>query len=146
MSENMLTKSIQKVLSIFDPNNRCNWPMIIAVDFDGTVVKHEYPEIGEDVPGAVNALQALNKAGYKIILWTMRSGEYLDDAVRWFEDRGIELYAVQENPEQKEWTESPKAFANLYIDDAAFGCPLIRPFGERPYVDWKPIVKALIQK
>ena len=63
--------------------------MIIAVDFDGTVVKHAYPEVGADVPGAVDALYTLVNAGCKLILWTMRSGQYLDDAVKWFEDRGI---------------------------------------------------------
>lgn len=141
----MLQRAISKLLSAHPVPDRWDWPMVIAVDFDGTVVEHAYPDIGDDVPGAAKAMQTLTKAGYKIILWTMRSGGHLDDAVTWFADRGIELFGIQENPEQKQWTDSPKAFAHLYIDDAAFGCPLIRPPGKRPYVDWKPIVKELIK-
>lgn len=58
--------------------------MIIAVDFDGTVVSHEYPHIGEDI-GAVPVLKELVAAGHKLILYTMRSGRLLDEARMWFE-------------------------------------------------------------
>lgn len=118
---------------------------IIAVDFDGTVVRHEFPEIGEEVPHCVDVLKTFQKFGFKIILWTMRSGEHLDAAVAWFAEREIALFGINNNPQQVEWTTSPKAYAQLYIDDAAFGCPLIKPSGngERPYVDWKAVKERM---
>lgn len=93
--------------------------MIIAVDFDGTCVKHRYPMVGEDVDGAVSVLKELVRKGHKIILYTMRSGDTLDDAISWFIDNDIELWGINRNPEQYGWSSSPKVFANLYIDDAA---------------------------
>ena len=96
---------------------------LIAVDFDGTVVTHAYPEIGDDA-GAVPVLKELTDNGCRLILFTMRHGKLLDDAIRWFRERGIPLYAVNENPAQREWTDSPKVFADLYIDDSALGCPI----------------------
>jgi len=117
---------------------------IIAVDFDGTVVTHEYPEVGADVPHAVRVLKRLNKAGVKIIVWTMRCGKHLDeDAQQWFESRGIEVWAYNSNPEQGAWTNSPKCYAQLYIDDAALGCTLIYQEYGRPYVDWLEAEKLL---
>lgn len=114
------------------------------MDFDGTCVMHEYPEIGADVPHAVNVLKRLNGNEVKIILWTIRSGEYLQDAVNWFTAREIELWSVNENPQQKFWSQSPKVYAPLYIDDAALGCPLIIPAdGNRPFADWLAIEKLL---
>ena len=86
--------------------------MIIALDFDGTVVTHEYPCIGEDI-GAVPVLKELTAAGHKLILFTMRSGKLLDEALAWFKRNGIELYAVNENPEQTSWTSSVKVHANM---------------------------------
>jgi hypothetical protein len=113
---------------------------IIAVDFDGTCVEHEYPAIGMEVEGAVEVLRALNKRGHRIILFTMRSGSKLDAAVKWFEDRKIELWAVNRNPEQEEWTSSPKVFADLYIDDSALGCPIMFIDGvRRPVVKWAKV-------
>lgn len=108
--------------------------MIIAIDFDGTCVTHEYPLIGRSI-GAEDVLQKLVGAGHKLILWTMRSGPYLEDAKLWFEAREIPLFGVNENPVQHSWTDSPKAYAQLYIDDAALGAPLITK-GGRPYLDW----------
>lgn len=120
--------------------------MIIAIDFDGTCVTHEHPELDRDI-GAVPVLKKLVDNGHKLILWTMRcdsgveSGQFisgLKDAVKWFEDNGIPLYGIQRNPEQDTWTLSPKCYANLYIDDAALGCPLIynESMSNRPFVDW----------
>ena len=120
--------------------------VIIAVDFDGTCVEHEYPEIGPDVPYAADTLRMLVAFGVKLILFTMRDGDHLAAAVKWFTDRGIPLYGVNENPDQKAWTSSPKAYANLYIDDAAIGCPLVYPEKEtlkRPYVDWLSVGRQL---
>lgn len=119
--------------------------LVIAVDFDGTCVEHEYPHVGMDVDGAVDVLRALNAKGHRLILFTMRSGAKLDAAVKWFRDRKIELWAVNENPEQKAWTESPKAFADIYIDDAALGCPVMFIDGARsPVVNWTKI-RALLE-
>lgn len=115
--------------------------MIICIDFDGTVVKHEYPKVGEEVVGAVKVLRKLVNCGHQLILYTMRGEQELIDAIQWFEDRNIPLYAVNMNPQQKSWTKSPKVYANLYIDDANLGCPLcyeVNP-SDRPYVDWKTV-------
>ena len=117
---------------------------IVCVDFDGTCVMHEYPEIGEEVPNAVKVLKKLNDNQVKIILWTIRSGEYLQDAVNWFVERGIELWAVNKNPQQRFWSKSPKAYASVYIDDAALGCPLkLFADGKRPFADWFEIERLL---
>ena len=117
--------------------------MIIALDFDGTVVTHEYPYVGEDI-GAVPVLKELTAAGHQLILFTMRSGKLLDEALAWFERNGIELYAVNENPEQKSWTSSVKVHANIYIDDCALGCPIRFEDGvRRPFVDWQKVREIL---
>ncbi len=143
-------------------------PITIAIDFDGTCVTHEFPNIGKDI-GAIPVLKSLVEHGHQLILFTMRSdveeprsydkeiianaGMYLSDALIWFEQNGIKLHGVQKNPSQHEWTTSPKAYAQLYIDDAALGCPLIYGnFGEngeggyfdRPHVDWVAVREILI--
>lgn len=113
----------------------------ICVDFDGTLVVHEYPQIGEEVPYAFDTLHELRTLGSRLILWTMRSdnreldGDVLTDAVEFCRQRGIEFYGINKNPDQ-DWSTSPKAYANIYIDDAALGCPLINNHVHRPYVDW----------
>lgn len=116
--------------------------MLVAVDFDGTCVTHDYPNIGKDI-GAVSVLKKIVESGHKLILLTMRHGKYLDEAVKWFEDNDIDLYGINENPQQKEWTESPKVFANIYIDDAGLGIPLLYDNGLslRPFVNWVEIEK-----
>lgn len=133
--------------------------MQIGIDFDGTCVSHEYPEIGKDI-GAAPVLKSLVANGHQLILFTMRSDRivktnvgvyrelFLSEAVAWFEENDIPLYGIQTNPEQQSWTDSPKAYASLYIDDAALGCPLIYPenSNERPYVDWEKIKKLLKEK
>lgn len=118
---------------------------IIAVDFDGTLVKHEYPLIGEAVPDAIRVMKKLNERGHKIILFTMRSGEPLKQAVLWCFNQGIAIDWVNDNPTQYAWTKSRKVYANVYIDDAALGCPLVYPpdKDERPYADWEMIEKRL---
>jgi hypothetical protein len=111
--------------------------MVIAIDFDGTVVDHRYPHIGEDAPLAVDTLKQLVSAGHHLILYTMRSGHYLGEAISWFREKEILLWGIQYNPEQASWSQSNKCYAHLYIDDAAFGCPLIEPADfARPCVDW----------
>ena len=119
----------------------------ICVDFDGTCVAHEFPNIGKDV-GAVPVLKKLAAAGHKLILWTMRDGDKLQEAIDWFVQNGIELYASQANPSQKRWTSSPKAYAHMYIDDAAMGCPVIvdETVSGRPFADWPAIESILTEK
>ncbi len=122
-------------------DNRQN---VIAIDFDGTVVTHEYPTIGRDA-GAVPVLKELIDRGYRLLLLTMRDGKLLEDAKRWFADREIPLWAVNNNPEQRSWTGSPKVYANLYIDDSNLGCPLkIMDGVARPVADWAKIRRQLI--
>ena len=122
--------------------------MIIAVDFDGTCVTHEYPEVGESI-GAEDVLRKLVENGHKLILYTMRSHkendgrDTLSEAEKWFEDNGIELYGVNENPTQILWTYSPKVYANMYIDDSALGCPKKVLDGKFVVVDWKPVEAML---
>lgn len=117
----------------------------IAVDFDGTIVEHCYPDIGPPVPGALQWLRAFQRAGALLILWTMRSdsdkeGPVLTEAVDFCRANGIEFWGVNHNPTQSEWTSSPKAYAKLYIDDAAFGCPLRESItSSRPSADWDKI-------
>ncbi len=116
---------------------------IIAVDFDGTCVTHEYPRIGRDI-GAQEVLRDLVSAGDLLILWTMRSGTPLADAVTWFAEHEIPLYGINENPTQKSWSQSPKAYAHVYVDDAAAGTPLLEGEpGERPFVNWGEMRKLL---
>ena len=115
--------------------------MIIAIDFDGTCVKHAYPKIGEDI-GAVPVLKEMVKNGHQLVLNTMRSGRLLDEAVQWFEGNGIKLSGANHTPGQATWTQSPKVYAQLYIDDAALGCPTVMDDNGRVYVDWRIVAKA----
>lgn len=109
--------------------------MIIAVDFDGTCVKHRFPLIGQGI-GAEPYLKMMVERGHKLILFTVRSGKFLDDAVKWFEINEIPLYSIQTNPNQRLISSSPKVLANLYIDDLALGCPVLKDELGLFYVDW----------
>jgi len=120
--------------------------MKIAIDFDGTIVDHEYPGIGTEVPGAIDWMKNFQEAGAQLILFTMRGGKHLIEAVEWCRSKGIEFYGVNKDPDQHVWTDSPKACAHIYIDDVAFGCPLM----ENPYssdgikmVDWSIVGPAV---
>ena len=126
--------------------------MKIAIDFDGTCVSHEFPEIGNDI-GAIPVLKELVKKGHQLILFTMRSnghelGEVLTDAINWFKEHDIHLYAIQKDIDQEKWSSSNKCYAQLYIDDAALGIPLIEnvQISERPFVDWVKVNILLIEK
>ncbi len=98
--------------------------MVIAIDFDGTIVDHNYPLIGRPVPHAIETMKRLIKEKHLLILYTMRSGKNLDAAVDYCEENGIQFWGVNNNPDQSEWTNSPKVYADKYIDDAAVGMPL----------------------
>lgn len=96
---------------------------VIAVDFDGTIVTHAYPRIGKEIPFAIETLLQLQREGHRLILWTVRSGALLDEAVAYCKSRGLEFYAVNANfpDEKREEKDSPKVNANLYIDDRNLG-------------------------
>lgn len=115
---------------------------IIAIDFDGTCVTHEYPEVGREI-GAEVVIRKMVARGDQIILFTMRSGEPLMHAIDWFERKGIPLFGVNCNPQQQTWTTSPKPYAHIYIDDAALGAPLVHPSSGRPYVNWSQVQSLL---
>ncbi|WP_233379612.1 BT0820 family HAD-type phosphatase [Maribellus sp. CM-23] len=97
--------------------------LIIAVDFDGTIVEHKYPQIGKELPFAFDTLKALQRKGHKLILWTYRTGQELDDAVELCRDKGLEFYAINRNYPEEKLTENigRKILADLYIDDRNFG-------------------------
>jgi hypothetical protein len=121
--------------------------MYICVDFDGTIVDHRYPDIGPEAPGAIAALKSFSKAGAKLILFTMRCGEELDQAVAYLKKNGVELYGVNHNPDQASWTKSPKAYGHVYIDDAALGCPTVNIEGFfRPCVDWAKVIDEITRR
>ena len=117
--------------------------MTIGIDFDGTLVSWNFPLIGKDI-GAAKVCRDLVKKGVKIILYTMRNKEFLDDAVKWCEDNDIKLYGVNENPSQT-WSDSRKVHADIYIDDQALGCQLKedKSISDRPFVDWEKVRKVL---
>jgi hydroxymethylpyrimidine pyrophosphatase-like HAD family hydrolase len=96
---------------------------VIAVDFDGTIVEHKHPAIGKEMLFAFSTLKALQKKGHKLILWTIRTGSLLDEAVEYCKKNGVEFYAVNRNYPEEETTEkiSRKVNADVFIDDRAIG-------------------------
>lgn len=111
--------------------------MTIAVDFDGTIVEHRYPEIGKEKTFAIQTLRQLQQEGHQIILFTSREGELLDKAVAFCRERGLEFYAVNANqPEDAMFrNRTRKVIADVYIDD--------RNLGGMP--DWSTIYRMLRQ-
>lgn len=114
--------------------------MTIAVDFDGTIVRHRYPAIGEEIPFAIATLRRLLEEHHRLILWSVREGELLDEAVEWCRQRGVEFYAVnKEYPEEDETRNehySRKLKVDLFIDD--------RNIGGLP--DWGTIYKMIHER
>lgn len=96
--------------------------MVIAVDFDGTIVENCFPGIGQEFPDAVDNLIRLQKEEHhRIILWTVREDELLESAVKWCEERGLKFYAVNKNNPEEKIALSRKIIADLYIDDLNLG-------------------------
>jgi len=95
----------------------------IAVDFDGTIVEDKYPAIGKPHLFAIETLQALIKNRNQVILWTVREGEKLQEAVSFCKKHGIEFYAINKNyPEEPmDGGQSPKINADVFIDDRNIG-------------------------
>ena len=116
--------------------------MDICIDFDGTIVDHAFPKIGKDNPDAIIWMKKWQEEGARLILFTMRSdgqecGDTLTEAVQYLKDNGVEMYGVNKNPGQDTWTSSPKAYGQVYVDDAALGCPMIDiPGFNHPCVNW----------
>ena len=96
---------------------------VIAVDFDGTIVEHRYPEIGKEMMFAFATLKELQKRGHKLILWTFRTGEQLNDAVEYCRINGVEFYAINKNYPEEELDQnvSRKINADIFIDDRNVG-------------------------
>lgn len=96
----------------------------IAVDFDGTIVTHEYPRIGTEIDGAVRNLRKLLMDGHRLILWSVRERELLQEALQWCEERGLVFYSVNSNfPEETHADRhfSRKLQADIFIDDRSLG-------------------------
>lgn len=99
--------------------------MTIAVDFDGTIVEHRYPEIGKELPFATQTLRMLIEDRHKLILWSVREGKLLDEAVEWCRKRGVEFYAINKDYPEEDLTKnrsfSRKIKADVWIDDRNIG-------------------------
>ena len=98
--------------------------MSIAVDFDGTIVEHRYPKIGEEIPFATETLKILAQERHKLILWTVREGELLEEAIEWCRQRGVFFYSVNKDYPEEEKSHngfSRKLKADLFIDDRNLG-------------------------
>lgn len=121
--------------------------LIVAVDFDGTIVEHCFPVVGREVAGACEWMRQWIKEGALLILLTMRSDRvlengsmafYLRDALDFCSERGVTFWGVNHNPEQKSWTTSPKVYAHNYVDDAGIGAPLL--YGDYGgVIDWSKV-------
>ncbi|MBP5257291.1 MAG: hypothetical protein K6A98_05210 [Prevotella sp.] len=99
--------------------------MKIAVDFDGTIVEHEYPKIGRELPFATDTLKMLIADQHQLILWSCREGQLLEDAIEWCRKRGVEFYAVNrdypEEEKEKNNNFSRKLKVDMFIDDRNVG-------------------------
>lgn len=97
----------------------------IAVDFDGTIVEHRYPEIGKEIPFATDTLKMLIKENHQLILWSVREGKLLQDAVDWCHERGVDFWAVNKDYPEEDFGKnnhfSRKLKADYFIDDRMVG-------------------------
>ncbi|MGY5352281.1 BT0820 family HAD-type phosphatase [Wenyingzhuangia sp. IMCC45533] len=100
-----------------------NHQKIIAIDFDGTIVKDEYPKIGQPQLFAFETMKKMQQHGYRLILWTLREGKKLDEAVAFCKENGIEFYAVNKNYPEEILSDKiiRKLHADLFIDDRNIG-------------------------
>lgn len=113
-------------------------PLVIAVDFDGTVVEHKFPLIGWPMPDAFPVLRALREAGHTLILWTCREDNeartHLTDAVNFCKDHGVTFDGINEAPPQYKVAGGRKIYADVYIDDMNVG----------GFPGWRAIAAALV--
>lgn len=115
--------------------------MTIAIDFDGTVVEHRYPEIGKEIPFATDTLKMLIADHHKLILWSCREGKLLDEAVDWCKERGVEFYAVNRDYPEERGKENNNHFSrklkvDIFVDD--------RNVGGLP--DWGTIYRMITER
>lgn len=108
--------------------------MIIAVDFDGTIVEHAYPKIGKPISFAIETLKALQKDGHTLLMWSVRDGELLQEAINYVESKGVKFYAYNKNYPEEDVTRAPRKLnADIFIDDRnVMGLP-----------DWATIYEAV---
>jgi predicted TIM-barrel fold metal-dependent hydrolase len=119
--------------------------VIVGLDIDGTAFTHEYPNIGRDI-GAFPWLLSAQDAGARFIVFTMRDGQELKDAVAALREKGLRIFGCNVNPTQWQWTMSPKAYCHLYIDDNGLGMPLVWIEGcDRQAVDWDKAGPMLLE-
>jgi len=100
--------------------------MTIAIDFDGTIVEHRYPAIGRELPFATETLRMLIADHHRLILWTVREGKLLDEAVAWCKERGVEFYAINRDYPEENGTANNNHFSrklkvDMFIDDRNIG-------------------------
>ena len=133
-------KTGNNAMIIFIPSNKQKFTsMTIAIDFDGTIVEHRYPKIGNEIPFAIDTLKMLIKAHHRLILWTVREGKLLDEAVEWCRERGVEFYAINRDYPEEDTAHhgfSRKVKADIFIDD--------RNLGGLP--DWGDIYRMVQEK
>lgn len=133
---------------------------LIGVDFDGTIVQHAFPHIGDEIPGAFEWMRRFVDLDARLVLWTLRTdtsanGEVLKHAVEYCAKQGVVFDPDYVNvvKGQHHWSDSPKVHVDILIDDSALGCPLL-PAGDRPddrpYADWSkigpPVEEVLIER
>lgn len=119
---------------------------IVKIDFDGTIVQHRFPKIGDEMPGAFEVMKKLKEAGFKLILWTCREDDsrngklYLKDAVDYCRENGIEFDAINETLLEEEFRPDSmrcrKPYAHYHIDDRNLG----------GFPGWDVVKKVLIEK
>lgn len=102
-------------------SNKKNRKLILAIDFDGSIVVHEFPEIGPPMDDAFNVLKHFMMCGDRLILWTCREGVHLDKAISFCKENGIEFEKHNENVIEHDYMSSRKVYADLYIDDRMIG-------------------------
>jgi hypothetical protein len=124
--------------------------LVFAVDFDGTVVFHKFPQVGAAVPGAIDTLRYILSHGGRIVLNTMRSDNpersFLTEAVQWFALYDIPLYGINKNPGQATWTSSPKVYAHYTSTTRPWAprCYMIQPYAKRCLLTGGPFANCWI--
>jgi len=111
----------------------------LAIDFDGTLVENEFPNIGAPCEGAVEFLKEMTDLGWKLILETLRTDDDLQRAVLYCNQNNIDLWGINENPDQSDWNDAKKVHATLKIDDRNVGIPLKTGSNNKPCVDWAKV-------
>jgi hypothetical protein len=131
-------KSVQEAIDSEKSKKFC-------IDFDNTCTFENFPYVGNEVPGALRVMRRIIDSGHKIVLWTLRSGAAQKNAEEWFIENNIPLLGSQCVPGQKDWTDSPKAAGDYFIDDRNLGCPTIynTEMDPKPFVDWDRIEQEL---